>query len=114
MIYNIGYAADTEQELKEQRIFKYINTYDLYNLEYVKEITEGTNPLDLDIEDQTIQDRDTATDYIRQHRQYYAYVGFYETGLLHRVLCLEKDDTNKPTAALYDHPEHGLIWLEMY
>ena len=111
--YRISYTNSTERELSEQCIFKYIDSYVLYDLEYVKEITENKNPLDIDIEDHNINDRDTAAAYIKQHRQLYEYTGHRDTGRLARVLCVETDDRDKATGALYDHPEHGLIWLEM-
>ena len=113
--YRISYNTGTEKALTQRGIFKYIDNHTLYDLQYVQELTAGQNPLDIDIEDTYISDRNTATDYIKQHRSLYEYIG-HDTGNINRIVCVEMDEEkhNKATGALYDHPEHGLIWLEMY
>ncbi len=124
--YRISYTREYESGLNEQRIFKYIDNYVLYDMETVDELVyEARNhdrgiaysPLDVDIQDySTITDRDTAAAYIKQHRAVYEYIG-YDTGTIDRILCVEIttiDGRDRATAALYDHPKHGLIWLEMY
>ena len=121
MFYNISYTRECEKELRGDNIFKYIDSYVLCDLDSVKEriadsySENGHTFGEEDVQDYTaITDRDAAKTYISQHRAQYEYVGHHATGLLDRVLCVEIDDRNKPTGALYDHPEHGLIWLEMY
>lgn len=120
MLYRISYTRETEKALSQQRIFKYIDDNVLCDIDEVKGlIAENANYGSLyvdEIQDRTaITDRSTATDYIKQHRSLYEYIG-YDTGNINRLVCVEIDEDNhrKATAALYDHPEHGLIWLEMY
>lgn len=112
--YRIAYTNVYRDALSRQGIFKYIDDFVLFDLEYVQECIECKNYLDVDIEDERILDRDMATDYIRKNKAKYQYIG-YDTGNLSRIICVEVGDHHlKATAALYDHPEHGLIWLEMY
>jgi len=114
--YRISYNSGAEKGLNIQGIFKYIDNYILYDLRKVQELTEGQNPLDIDIEDEYINDRETAAAYILRFRGMFEYCGGSHTGQLDRVLCVEtnEDDHRKETAVLYDHPEHGLIWLDLY
>jgi hypothetical protein len=117
--YRISYTRETEKALSQQRIFKEIDNNVLCNLDDVRYYIENPDMrygMGYDMQDLTsITDRDTATDYIKQHRSLFEYIG-YDTGNINRLVCVEMDEEkhNKATGALYDHPEHGLIWLEMY
>jgi hypothetical protein len=118
MLYRIEYTREYERELQEQRIFKYIDNNVLCDIDEVKGlIAENTNYGSLyvdEIQDRAaITDRDTAAAYIKAHRPVYWFV-CYSTGDIDRLLCVEINDEGKPTAALYEHPEHGLIWLDMW
>lgn len=117
--YRIEYTRNYEEELKEEHVFKYIDDYVLCDIDEVKGlIAENANYGSLyidEIQDRAaITDKGTAAAYIKAHRGEYYYVGGYETGHIDRLLCVEINDQGKATAALYDHPDHGLIWLEMY
>lgn len=117
MIYRIEYTRECERELQEQRIFKYIDDNVLCDIDEVKElIAENANYGSLyvdEIQDRAaITDRKAAAAYIKAHRSKYYYME-YETGYIDRLLCVEINDNGKATAALYEHPEHGLIWLDM-
>lgn len=117
MIYRIEYTREYERELQDQRVFKYIDDNVLCDIDEVKGlIAENANYGSLyvdEIQDRAaITDRDTAAAYIKAHRNKYYYME-YETGYIDRLLCVEINDSGKATAALYDHPEHGLIWLDM-
>ena len=119
MRYKISYTIDSEKALSNERIFKEINHDVLCNIDDVRYYMDNPDMcygVGYDTEDlAAITDRATAVDYIKEHRELYEYIG-YNTGNIRRIICVEVDDENrnKATGALYDHPEHGLIWLEMY
>ena len=123
--YHIAYTSEYYQQLSDdkQQPLRYIDGHTLQDVETVKALAEEAqnhdrgvaySPLDIDIQDYTtITDREAATEYIKANRANYQYIG-YDTGRLDRILCVEISTINgrdKATAALYDHPEHG---LDMY
>ena len=116
-MYRIEYTWEYEKMLTEQGIFKHIDDYVLCDIDEVKSLIAenvGYGSIYVDeIQDRaTITDRKAAAAYVKAHRDKYYYME-YETGRIDRLLCVEISDTGKTTAALYDHPEHGLIWLDM-
>ena len=125
MYYRISYTSEYYQQLSDdrQQPLRYIDGHTLQDVRKVlimideKERYPIGYPFDEDVQEYTtITDRDTAAAYIKQHRAVYEYIG-YDTGTIDRILCVEITTINgrdRATAALYDHPEHGLIWLEMY
>lgn len=118
MLYRIEYTREYEKELQEQGIFKYIDDYILCDIDEVKGlIAENANYGSLfidEMQDQAaITDKKAAAAYITAHRNKYYYME-YETGYIDRLLCVEINDNGKATAALYEHSEHGLIWLDMW
>lgn len=121
--FRIDYSREKEKELQALHLFKHIDDYVLCDTSTAADILQAssenhTSPYDIDIHGETeIHDRAAAAAYIKAHRADYSYTG-YDTGRLTRVLCVEITEdidtgTNKPTAALYEHPEHGYIWLEL-
>lgn len=119
MIYRISYTRETEKALSQERIFREIDNNVLCNLDDVRYYIANPDMcygMGYDMQDLTaITDRSTATEYIKLYRSLFEYIG-YDTGNINRLVCVEIDEDNhrKATGALYDHPEYGLIWLEMY
>ena len=125
MYYRISYTSEYYQQLSDdrQQPLRYIDGHTLQNVGKVLIMADEEKrypigyPFDEDVQEYTtITDRDTATAYIKANRANYEYIG-YDTGTIGRILCVEITMINgrdRATAALYDHPEHGLIWLEMY
>ena len=117
MIYRIEYTRDYERSLQDQGIFKYIDDYVLCDIDDVKGLIKenancGSLYLDEIQDSAAITDRKAAAAYIKAHRDNFYYME-YETGHIDRLLCVEINDRGKATAALYEHPQHGLIWLDM-
>lgn len=120
--FRIEYTREKEKELQALHLFKHIDDFVLCDVYKAADILQATaenhtSPYDIDIHGETeIHDRAAAAAYIKAHRGDYLFTG-YNTGL-DRVLCVEITEdidtgTNKPTAILLDHPEHGFLWLEM-
>lgn len=114
----VWYTSEYSKELENGGVFKHMDEHTLTDVEEAKAyITSHSYSFSDELEDAAgIGDRAAAVRYLQEHRDRYQYVG-YDTGRLDRVLCVEISTVNgrdRATAALYEHPEHGLLWLEMY
>lgn len=125
--YRISYSDDYYQQLNDdmRQPLRYVNDYTLHDMGSLdgcitfhnrKDICIDTDIID-DIEQcALITDRARAAQYIRANKGQYQYIGL-NTGNIDRILCVEITTINgrdRTTAALYDSPEYGLIWLDMY